>query len=421
LTTRSLGAVVSSRLRAEPAAWLFSLSCLLGYLAAMGVDEQSPGYPLAVAIRGHGAIIVLAPIGAGCAAWKAGRYRRAGWPKRTWRRSPARLALAEIAATTAVQLAAYATVVVAVAAASAESGLPWEPQLYLVAATALVGWTSLGFVLGWWMRAELAMPLVVVGSYLAIVFPDAIEPLWVRHLTGTYLGCCFQDAVLDAGAVRGPILLTLGVTVASLLLVAAGHRPLLACVAVVVVTGAIGGAVTQVDHLGADPIVPRTGSVQCTGAAPVVCTWPEQAQDRPKIAEVSKQVLARWKTAGLQVPERISTQPIVDDEVPTIVVQTAEHPTTTEIIAALALGAVPQPDCPGGAPTDLYVASQVAWADVAVEGGMTADDITNAVGPDIADQLATVRAASPEARVAWLHEVNRAVASCSRSTPSLPR
>ena len=419
MTTRSLGPVVSSRLHTEPAAWLFPLSCLLGYLAAMGMDEQSPGYPLAVAIRGHGALIVLAPIGAGCAAWKAGRYRRAGWPKRTWRRSPARLALAEITVTSSVQLAAYAAIAIAVAAASTGSGLPWEPQLYLVAAAALVGWASLGFVLGWSIRAELAMPVVVIGSYLAIVFPDAIEPLWVRHLTGTYMGCCFQDAVLDPGAIRGPIVLALGVTVASVLLVAARHRPMLALAAVIVGAAMIGGAVAQVDHLGADPIAPRAEAVECSGTAPVVCTWPEQSQDRPKIAEVSKQVLTRWSAAGLQVPERVSTQPIAD-EVPTIVVQTAERPTTEEIIAALALGAVPEPDCPGGATTDLYVASQVAWAYIAVQGGLTADDITNALGQDIVDQLATVRSASPEGRIAWLQEVNTAVASCSRTTPSLP-
>ena len=120
-----------------------------------------------------GALIVLAPIGAGCAAWKAGRYRRAGWPKRSWRRSPVRLALAEVTTTAGFQLAAYAAVGLTVATASTRARFPWEPQLFLVAAAALAGWASLGFVIGWWVRAELAMPVVVVGSYLAIVFPDA--------------------------------------------------------------------------------------------------------------------------------------------------------------------------------------------------------------------------------------------------------
>ncbi len=220
--------VLGARLRSEPAIWLLPLSCVLGYLAAVGMDEQSPGYPLAAAIRGHGAIIVLAPIGAGCAAWKAGRYRRAGWPARIWRRSAARLALAEVVTTALVQLLAHA-VVIAVVATGAGTGLGWVPELHLVGLAVLVGWASLGFALGWWVRTELAMPVVVVGSYLAIVFPDAVEPLWARHLTGTYLGCCFQDTVLDAGAVRGPILLALGVTANSLVLVAARRRPTPAC------------------------------------------------------------------------------------------------------------------------------------------------------------------------------------------------
>lgn len=420
MSSRQIGPAVWSRLRTEPALWLLALSCVLGYLAAMGLDEQSPGYPLAVAIRGHGALIVLAPIGAGCAAWKAGRYRRGGWTKRRWRRSPARLALAEIATTVAVQLVAYALVAVAIAVVSTGSGLPWEPELYLVAVATLAGWASLGFVLGWWLRAELAIPVVVIGSYLAIVFPDAIEPLWVRHLTGTYLGCCFQDTVLAPGAVRGPILLATGVGVACLLLVTARHRPWLIVVAVLVTVASIRTSVDQVDHLGADPIAPRHQMVECTGTAPQVCAWPEQRAERAKIAEVSTQVLARWKAAGLAVPERISTQPPTDGT-PTIVVATAQDPTTMEIIAALAFGAVPEPDCPGGAPTDLYVASQVAWANVAIEGGLTLDDISNAVGPDVADQVAKLRSSVPERRAAWLHEVTGAVAACASTAPDLPR
>jgi hypothetical protein len=417
---RSLGAVIASRVRTEPAAWLLPLSCLLGYLAAMGMDEQAPGYPLALAIRGHGALIVLAPIGAGCAAWKAGRYRRAGWPKRSWRRSPVRLALAEVTTTAGFQLAAYAAVGLTVATASTRARFPWEPQLFLVAAAALAGWASLGFVIGWWVRAELAMPVVVVGSYLAIVFPDAVEPLWVRHLTGTYLGCCFQDAVLDAGAVRGPILLSLGVSAAALLLVTARKRPVLLVGAAVVAAAAITGSVAQVDHLGADPIAPRTAAVECRGSRPVVCTWPEQARDRAKIAEVSRQVFGRWRAAGLQVPERVAPRPM-KDAVPTIVVQTAEHPTTGEIIAALAFGAVPEPDCPEGAPTDLYVASQVARADIAIEGGSPYDEVAGAIGPDLAGLLTAVRSAPVDARTSWLHEVNTAVASCSSTVPGLPR
>ncbi len=420
MTGCGLRVVAVARLRTEPAVWLLPLSCLLGYLAAMGMEEQSPGYPLAVAIRGHAALIVLAPIGAGCAAWKAGRYRRAGWPRRTWRRSAARLALAEMATTAAVQMTAYGLIVVLVAAGSTGSGLPWEPELLVVAASTLLGWAAIGSALGWWVRAELAMPAVVIGSYLAIVFPEAIEPLWVRHLAGTYMGCCFQDAVLAPGAVRGPIVLAAGVAAAALLIVAARRRPVLALTSALVAAAAVAVSVAQVDHLGADPIAPRKGSVRCTGTQPSVCTWPEQAGDHDQIAAVSRSVLARWNAAGFEVPERISTQAFTDD-VPTIVVQTADHPTDDEIIAALALGAVPEPDCPGGAPTDLYVASQVAWAGVAIEGGLTVDDITTAIAPDVAAQVRILRAAPPGARAAWIHEVTSAVAACDDSAPSPPR
>lgn len=411
--------VVAWHLRTEPACWLLPVSVVLGYLAAMGIEGTVHRYPLADAVRAHGSIIVLAPLGAGCAAWRAGSYRRGGWHQRRWPRSHARRAATEILSTAAVQLVAYLVAALAAAPRSDAPGLPLDPQLLLVAAASLLGWTALGYAVGWWARPELAMPTVILGSYLAIVFPVAIEPLWVRHLAGTYLGCCSPDRILDPAAVRAPVLLALGVAGAGVLLVAARERAWTAFAAVAIVAVTASAAVAQVDHLGPDPIAPRLGTVACQGTEPTVCTWPEQEDARDHIAEVARSTLARWSAAGLEVPDRVSTRPFADD-IPTIVIFVAPQPTGSEIVRALAAGAVPFLDCPEAIPTDVYEASDIARAVLAVLGGLDPSELVASDGPEIASQVARVQAADPAARTDWLARVVEAVTTCAPGAPEPP-
>lgn len=406
-----------SRLRLEPASWLLPLSCVLGYLVALGAGEQSPGYPLAVAVRGHGALIVLAPIGAGCAAWKAGRLRRGGWSKRRWRRSAAWLAIGEVSSTVMVQVVAY--LAIAIAVASRSSGrLSWQPSLVIVAVSVLMAWIVIGFAFGWFLRPELAMPSVVVGSYLAVVYPIAVEPLWLRHLTGIYLSCCSQDAVLASGAVRGPIVLSAGI-VGAVLLVIGIRRPVAVVGAFLLVGLGVALSVHQVDRLGAEPTSWRSARVLlCRGSAPIVCTWPEQASYRGQIASVSRGAFHRWAAAGLQVPRRVAPRPI-DDAVPTIVAQVGMDPTDEEIRAALALGAIPEPVCTS-APSALHDAVEVARHHLALVGGVPPEDIAAVYGPAVVARARALLGRPEAERIAWLRAVEGATQACGRAVPDLP-
>jgi hypothetical protein len=211
----------------------------------------------------------------------------------------------------------------------------------------------------------------------------------------------------------------MGVAAAGLLVVAARERAWTAFAAVAIVAATASAAVAQVDHLGADPIAPRLGTVACQGTEPNVCTWPEQAADRSQIDEVARATLARWSAAGLQVPDRVSVRPFAD-EVPTIVIFLAPSPTESEIIRALAAGAVPFLDCPGVLPIELSEASDIARGVVAVLGGLDPAELAAGDGPDIAAQVARVRAADPAERTEWLARVVEAITTCAPHAPEPP-
>ncbi|MCU1371648.1 MAG: hypothetical protein JWO77_2842 [Ilumatobacteraceae bacterium] len=396
----------ASRLRLEPAIRLLPVSLPLGYLVALAFEPQATAYPLAVAARSHEAIIVLAPLAAAAGAWKAGRWRRSGWRSRPWRRATTLPAAWDILLTAAVQFTAYVAIAAWVAATSGRA-VPLAPEVLAIAAAFLVGWTAVGFAVGWWVRAELALPAVVVGAYLAFVYPPAMEPLWLRHLTGTIGDCCFPDATLDLEAVRAAIIVAAAATLASLLVISSVQQAWCAVAAPIVLVTASVLAISMVDDLGADPVAPRVGPVECTGA-PEVCVWPEQAGDLARVTAVVEQAAARWSELGLDVPRRLSPRRSDLTRRQASGLALWEHPTDEQVVHALAAGILPDPRCDGIDIGTIYESRAVAIAWLTMAGGIGPAEVRSATDPVAFQHAERLQGLDPTTRIRWLAAVERA-------------
>jgi hypothetical protein len=321
----------------------------------------------------------------------------------------------EILASAVVQLVVYGAIVAWV---TLDAGRPvsFESTVVAIAAATIVGWAAVGGAAGWWLRAELAIPLVVVGSYLALVYPPALEPLWLRHLTGTLGECCLPDAALDPDVVRAMVLLPLGAAVASLCLVQASRRPVFAAASVVVMACATALAVAMVDDLGAEPVAPRSGRVVCAGT-PEVCVWPEQSGDLDRILGVVQRTAGRWASHGLAVPTRLSPRPSDLASAGTTSLVLWGDPGRSEVVAAMARGVVPIAPCDGVVLGSIYESRLIASSWLALAGGADPGAVAAGTDPATFEQVERLDALSADARTRWLAAVERADPCTATAVP----
>ncbi len=415
---------LASRLRLEPAVWLLPVSSLLGAMVVRDSDDPTSTYRLAVAVDAHLCLFVLAAIGAGCTAWKAGRLRRGGWTRRPWVRSPGRLALAEATTTASIQLLAYAVVLVVTGLRSALGAVPADGAVVGTAAVVLLATGAVGWAVGWSIRTEVAVPAVVLGTYLAMVFPPAMEPLWLRHLTGLHDDCCTHGEVLARPVILAPMVLGLGLFVVSLLAVSAWRRPVLGLVAVGVLVASAAGAASMVDHLDDRSTAMRTSEVRCTSDRPALCLWPELADARPSVSAVVGDVIDRWAAAGIPRPERVSTRP-ADANAVTVVLPLGDEASPEAVRRILAWAMVPELPETGctddGVPIAVDDAARVARAALALLAGVPEEQVRAELGDDLLPPVHRVLEAEPRARVRWLERVRAAVAACADVAPPVPR
>jgi hypothetical protein len=259
-------------------------------------------YGLGQLAKAASAVAIVGPLCAGLAAWEGARVR-AG---RVHRLAPARrecliairsllpiwlLALVALSAATVFALSAGPSLRIA------------DLRLLAVPAAVVLAHTSLGYAVGRVVPAVFAIPLVLVASWLWIVYPIALSPLWLRHLTGYLNGCCDASTVLDAGAFAAPIVVSAGAVLAALALVsrlpAAGRAGLAAAV---VATGLLTG-IHLVSGLEARPTTPRPSSeLVCAETDPVVCLWPEHAALTGLVHQRATVIRRRLGRIGVRTP-----------------------------------------------------------------------------------------------------------------------
>lgn len=405
--------------RVMPALWLaIPISIFAGYYATL--LYSSDGYAVGATAAGTGTLPFVGAFCAAVAAWEGSRLRRA----RLWTapsvRSRATITFWSLLPVVLVGLFAV-LVAIAVQLVRSAAGLP---DLRLIAMTALdlVAFSVAGFAAGLLLPFAVAGPLAIVASFIWFGFVPAIQPVWLRHLTGMFRDCCGLQQDLAPRAVIASSIVDLGIIGAAALLVAGPAllaRRIGGALATLAVTGVAG--VLLVGGMTYAPVVPRAAALlECrTDGDVTVCTWPEHRARAAEMAGIVARVRAGWQQAGIDAPSVFTeADPAVAPAGALVIGFVGSSYNEDDIIRVLGRGMLPAwPDCPGGAAGGIAFDYLEAW--YAATGGMTPDALregyADAGQSDYLKVLTAVDqldAATPDIRRAWVSRVEEVTQTC---------
>jgi hypothetical protein len=297
------------------------LLCIVAlYVSSDYVAGDLDGYWTAATAKAASALIFIAPVTAACAAWEAGRLRRAGVADGTPTRNGWQIAGASLAPALLLGFLALAAAL-AVARLHMESAPGWpDARIIASACVVLCAHIVAGYAIGMWLPAVAAVPVVLVGDYLWNVYPPAMEPLWLRHLTQPASGCCMNTAAVDPGGIAAPALVAVGLAALAVAAAAVSRRtprlgslpssaPYLgSALAVVAALATTSAGVGLVDQLGPDAIRARPVSdLVCAAPQGVrVCVWPEHASRLAETERTVSTAVERLRLVGVSPPDVVT-------------------------------------------------------------------------------------------------------------------
>ena len=259
-------------------------------------------YPLWLAAQKTEALTVLGMVTCLAGAAEGGWLRRSRLVVRPAARSTwARFAVPVVAAwlpTAAVLLAG----VVAVG-----GGGGW--QVWSTALLSLLAWTWVGFAGGIVFRGVIALPLSIVIAFGWFDFTPAVEPPWLRQLTGAWGGCCDTGSVPNASVSAEVVLVAIGLILGSSCVVWAWSRPIgrrFGWAALAPVVAGLVVAASLIGGVGHSPTQPRSDAVVCRSGAPELCFWPERDPYVDSDLASLRTILDHWAGLGVELPGRLS-------------------------------------------------------------------------------------------------------------------
>jgi hypothetical protein len=423
-------------LRVMPAFW-FALPIVLlagGYGTALYPADH---YGLGATAMGTGALAFIAGFTAATAAWEGARLRRTVWWSPTVR---SRLAIVAWAVLPSV-LVGVVAFLAAVGVLLVRSGatLPDLPVL-AVATLDLVAWAVAGFAAGILLPVPVAVPVGLLLPFVWLAFVPAIDPVWLRHLTGMFRDCCGLTEDLAPAAVWASVLADIGIIAAAAVLIggwttARRHGGSILALAVPLVASVLAlvlllrAGVALVSGMTYAPVVPRDPALlTCRERAVLtLCVWPEHVPQADEIATVASDVRSRWLAAGIEAPAVFTEAGRTVAPAGSLAYQVSGA-APDDVILALANAMTPQqPECidptiGASMGTTGGIAAQWLGAWYAAAGGMSADRLAQDFGFTLGmsggslDPLPTVDAlwkVSPEARRAWAAHAAALIATCA--------
>lgn len=278
------------------------LLVVIGILVSLSNAGYADPYWLDLSAKATVSVLFLAPGFAALAAWDAARWQTLmSAAVRSWGRLLAQC-LVFVAAMSALTFAC--TLAILYAQVPPSVGWP-RLDVLLLGTMAITGYSAVGFVLGRFLSRLVSAPLAFGAVWGWVAYTPAIQPFWLRNVTGNLgTSCCGLDVELVPLALVAPGILTVALVIAAAVLVTWTHRRIAWAGAVVLVAGALFAAASMMAPVGADPVQRRTGEQFCTSSAQrEFCAWPEHAaalrQATPDLASTTK----RLEAAGLDLPD----------------------------------------------------------------------------------------------------------------------
>lgn len=402
-------------LRISPAVWLSPFLTLLAiaYANTLPVATRDP-YPLALTAAGAWTVALIAPVCAACAAWEGGRLRRAGWFALPHVRPTAVVALMWLLPVLVVGFAALAAAIV-VKLVGAGGVMAPDPRVLAVACAVVAAQALLGFAIGVRVPPVVAVPAVLLGGYTWIVLPIALEPLWLRHLTGAYLACCDVSTDLAPRAIAGSVVVAGGLAGTAGLLMRRDFDAPRLVLAIAPTVLAFGVGAFLVHGLGHDPVVDRRAALACSSSLPRVCVWPEHRGHLEEVSEIAGQTTEAWRRVGGTVPSEFSEQRPASLPPGARSFGISVAAARGDIVVSLVQSLLPPPPPCAFARTDPYYGARAApyvgaWLATAV--GLPPAELERRFRPAVLGTVAAVRALPLDQQRAWLERNLAALNAC---------
>ncbi|MGN8553801.1 UNVERIFIED_CONTAM: hypothetical protein OHV15_14570 [Microbacterium sp. SLM126] len=402
-----------SRLVKSPGLWLAPLALVILVSRIQGVEESGEGYHTAVVLMDVSGVTFIAPLVALVAAWEGSKLRYARVLTMPRVRSVWQVACGPIAVSV---VPAAAVLVLFTAFDGPASGMDWA--FIAGGVFTLVAWAVAGFGLGCLLLPVVSLPVAFLVSALWLILARANEPLWLRHLTGAWTGCCFMNQTLDPAALWASVITNAGIAIAGGLLTWAAtlrvRRPAVVRGAAVLAIGTIAlfglsGAVLVLGF-GCSPAQARSDATECDGGSPELCLWAEHRGINSGVRSTLDEAVHAWSTVGLSVPSRFDeglTTP-VDAAVPLIVSERGDANDWISSLssAMLASGCGPENGAQAGATFD----ADAAWTWLVITAGADAESTYPKVSPPAAERAAELL--QDPGAAAWVEDVIADLRSC---------
>lgn len=398
--------------RIIPAVWIAPVLLVLAIIYAGAAPTRSEPYPPALTAAGAFTLFIIAPVCAACAAWEGGRLRRPGWFTQPHVRSTITVALSSLMPVLVVGLLAISA---AVTFKLLEAGatIP-DVRILVVAFAVVVAHILLGFALGLKLPSVVAVPAILVLDYAWMVLPPALEPLWLRHLTGDLSSCCSVSTDLAPRASGAALVVACGLAGTALVLMSRHLNAIRVALAFVPVLLGMGVGVMLVRGMGPDAVVPRDASILvCSSGQPQVCVWPEHRARLMEVSEIVTGAANAWRQVGIPVPTQFRDRSSLSPGERTFgfSLEADRH----VILNSLAYSLLPPfPKCAIegtepwlGGDAENYV---LAWLDATA--GMSGSELANRFEPNVIRTVAKVRALPSDQERAWFERNVAALRRC---------
>ncbi|MFJ8794296.1 hypothetical protein [Streptomyces sp. NPDC102462] len=389
------------RVSVAPRIGVLLILWLLAYSGNV-TELVTDGYWESVAAQSTSLLVWTAPAVAACGAWEGLRVRQSralqGAPVRTF--SSVSLA----ALTPTLVLGALAVALALGLLLPQAAGAPGRSVVAVLGLELLVvaAHTAVGYVIGLSLPRLLAVPVALVGSFVWMAYPAAMNAFWVRQLNGANLAeCCALDQVAAPRSVLAPALVSIGLLLAARLVTVRQWR--VRILAPVVLAVAVTVSAWIVHPLGYSAAEPRPTALRtCSDTQPRVCLWPEQKHVAADIAAWATDAHTRLAAIGVATTPELSPW--------------STMPTSHDIRSLVALSAVPQdiPACAtsGEWPGGNAVGPLSAW--LSLTAGADSEVVASRYAPEDVEVATRVLERPRQAQLAWFQRNAQTLLRCDK-------
>ena len=174
---------------------------------------------------------------------------------------------------------------------------------YAVLISVFMFWSAIALRL----PSAIAVPLAVIATWLAIVYPSSLGSGWTRHMTGTLAGCCVANEAISLRAVVATLLVACAIALLAVAL-STTHAVLAVALAIFPIIALFLIGIRLVEPLGWRSVSPRDHEelVCKTEGDLTVCVWPEHQMLHAEALNEARSIKDTLAQVGVRLPATLT-------------------------------------------------------------------------------------------------------------------